>query len=757
MAVDAQRITDVLAAAHRCLADGWTIITIPHRSKNPARFDWQKNRSTIVELEREVRSGRDNLGIVLGEPSGGLVDVDLDCREAIALARSFLPATRTFGRPSKPRSHLLYYCDGVKTKPFTDPRKNGKVERSDKAAMLVELLSTGRQCVAPPSLHDVTGELIAWDHGVLDRPARIDADELRRGVGKIAAGSLVARYYPCEGARHELALALAGAMAHAGWSLEQALEFLDPIVRVADDEEGSDRLRAVEDTYAKVKAGESTTGWPRVGEILGEDVVKRIRSYLDISGERRPHSADASDGWRTNLIYTMNKRGERQLRTVLANAVTILANDERWVGVVALDDFAHCVVKCSAPPWHADDAPCQPPATGDAWTDTDDGRLQSWLSREYDLHIGSEMATAAVQGVAERKLVHPVREYLDALKWDGANRLDSWLARYLGAVDGEYSRRVGRYWLIQAVARIFAPGCKADYVLVLEGAQGLRKSTALASLCPRPEWFSDTPIVLGTKDSYLAQNGRWIIELAELDSLLRSETSAAKAHFSSNADDYRPPYARRSRKIPRQCVYAGTINDGEYLRDATGNRRYWPVRCTRIDITDLTRDRDQLWAEAVVAYRAGERHYPEDPDELRLIVSEQEEREQVDAWEADIARWLRSQRRARVTVADIADQCLSIPIERCDRRVQMRVVNALKKLGCERKRESTGEREWFYAVPERVLCTGLDGPNPANGKIPDNLANLIRMQQRVPTSQPATPPSTTVGETQGRADEQSTR
>src|SRR5581483_7104435 len=195
-------------------------------------------------------------------------------------------------------------------------------------------------------------------------------------------------------------------------------------------------------------------------------------------------------------------------------------------------------------------------------------------------------AGQAVQTAARDRPIHPVKAYLHALLWDGVQRVDTWLSAYLGAEDTEYARAVGSRWLISAVARIYRPGVKADCCLILEGPQGIKKSTALRTLAG--EYFTDELADLGSKDAALQIRGVWIVEISELDSLARSEIASIKAFMSRTADRFRPPFGKRVVECPRQCVFAGTVNHTEYLRDETGARRFWPVLCGTIDIEALT-------------------------------------------------------------------------------------------------------------------------------------------------------------------------
>jgi predicted P-loop ATPase len=210
--------------------------------------------------------------------------------------------------------------------------------------------------------------------------------------------------------------------------------------------------------------------------------------------------------------------------------------------------------------------------------------------------VSVEIAGQAVQAVAKDRTFHPVCEYLDALSWDGIKRIDTWLSVYLGAEATDYTTAVGARWLMSAVARIYRPGVKADCCLILEGSQGLMKSMSLKTIAG--PYFTDEIADLGSKDSAMQTRGVWIIEIAELDSMTRSEVGRIKAFMSRSTDRFRPPYGKRLIESPRQCVFAGSVNHSTYLRDETGGRRFWPVACTRILIEDLARDRDQLWAES---------------------------------------------------------------------------------------------------------------------------------------------------------------
>ena len=400
-----------------------------------------------------------------------------------------------------------------------------------------------------------------------------------------------------------------------------------------------------------------------------------------------------------------------------ANVITALSCDEAFAGAIVFDAFRQEIVVTRALPWDASGESAPRP-----WTDSDDVRAAEWLQRR-ELNVTPMTVSRSVGAVAREITVHPVRDHLGALAWDGVPRIETWACRYLGAEDTAFNRSVGALWLISAVARIFRPGVKADHMLVLEGPQGARKSTALKILAGE-DWFTDELPDLGSKDAAMHMQGVWIIEIAELDAIGKAEVSRIKAFLTRTTDRFRPPYGRYTIEVPRQCVFAGTVNPDTYLRDETGNRRFWPVRCGTIDIDALARDRDQLWAEAVARFRAGVIWWLDTPELIAAARAEQEQRYQADAWDALIARWLTHERRRvpdepgafgawrdhevprpaplkDISVGEVLEQAVGVEPGRWGRAEQMRVTAYLKAHGWERYQGRVGERrdalrEWRY-------------------------------------------------------------
>ena len=393
------------------------------------------------------------------------------------------------------------------------------------------------------------------------------------------------------------------------------------------------------------------------------------------------------DAWRDGLLYKATKSGP-VLRPILANAVAILSNDDAWRGVLAYDEFAETIITRKKPPWRTCDSPkvLEP---GD-WTDEDTGRVQCWLSAVHDVDVGGETALAAVKIAAHRVRVHPVREWLESLRWDGKRRLPTWLVDVFGCDDTPYARAVGQAWAISAVARAYRPGCKVDTVLVLEGKPGTFKSSVLRALVG-DAWFMEMSITdVSNKDAMQVLRRKWIGEFPEIDGLSRAEQAAVKSYFSRQVDTYRASYGKGARDYPRQTVFAATTNKEQYLTDETGGtgRRMWPVRCARGDVAAAAQLREQFWAEAKVRLEAGEEWHIRDPELRDAEREEQDARFRVDPWEEKVAAWLarpvdagRPRAEKGVTTADVLGSAIMLETSRQGHADAGRIGAILRRLG----------------------------------------------------------------------------
>ncbi|HJW42604.1 MAG TPA: virulence-associated E family protein [Rhizomicrobium sp.] len=243
---------------------------------------------------------------------------------------------------------------------------------------------------------------------------------------------------------------------------------------------------------------------------------------------------------------------------------------------------------------------------GRVFDDSVQRAIRAYFIAHFGLDVSKDHVIEAVQTRADFNQYHPVKEYFASLVWDGVKRIDSWLVEMCGAADTAFTRAAGRKFLVGAVARIMSPGCKFDHVLALEGTQGIGKSSVFRILAS-DDYFTDClPTDVTKVDTIQALQGKWIIEMPELEGLSRGEVSAVKAFVTRQVDRGRFAYGRLTGDYPRQCVFGATTNESGYLRDQTGGRRFWPVKVATIDLERLCRVRDQIWAEAFVAFSRGE-------------------------------------------------------------------------------------------------------------------------------------------------------
>jgi hypothetical protein len=326
--------------------------------------------------------------------------------------------------------------------------------------------------------------------------------------------------------------------------------------------------------------------------------------------------------------------------------------------------------------------------------DEDVTAVQEWMQLAGLVMVGKDTVHQAVDLCAHETAFHPVRRYLDGLRWDGERRLGGWLNAYLGVEHGPYASAIGTMFMVGMVARVFEPGCKADYMLVLEGPQGTLKSTACGILAG--QWFSDHLPELRGDAVRVTQHlrGKWLIEVAELHAMSKAETAELKAFLTRTHERYIPKYGRREVIEPRTCLFIGTTNKDAYLRDETGGRRFWPVRVTLIDTEALARDRDHLFAEAVALYRQGTQWWPDQDFEAEHIKPQQEARYEADAWEELVATYLASQ--VQTTVWEVAREALFFEPSRIGTADQHRITKVLETLGWVRGQRQKTARVWVH-------------------------------------------------------------
>lgn len=448
--------------------------------------------------------------------------------------------------------------------------------------------------------------------------------------------------------------------------------------------------------------------WEPSNEVKNEAVKVAEKAFA-----RRPATAGEEEASASEVIFGWPHYGKDGPKATRENVLHAMRKDVALRGLVGLNEFSHQVFKLRATPW---------PSDAGVWSEVDDFKLAEYMVNRHSFS-GSLSHDAIAQGlrvIAHEHKFHPVRERLLGLQWDKESRLDRWLFEALGLNSNtmplrqsHYLSHVGRWFLMGMVRRVLQPGCKWDYMLVLEGPQGYRKSSLGKVLAG--EYFSDTHLNLGDKDGYLQLQGRLLHEFSELHSLSGKDVTLVKAFLTSTTDYLRAPFDKRPAEYPRQCVFFGTSNNGKWARDRTGNRRFWPVQVIQpIDTDWVEENLDQLFAEAVARVNAGERSYPTHEEERQWFMPEQSKRVQSTATEEALLQFLCGERDSKgankeltvpTTVTLIS--CLEgigidVAKSSSNRMVQSEVIELLHKWGWEHKRSSkaiNGVRPWVYARP----------------------------------------------------------
>lgn len=380
------------------------------------------------------------------------------------------------------------------------------------------------------------------------------------------------------------------------------------------------------------------------------------------------------------------------------NVMYCLQLDGQLKGLVKQNDFTHLIERSRTTPWGH-------PAG--EWNEEDDLMLGEYLLRTYRLAVkATSTLRNGVLMAARSAKYNPVHDLIRAEVWDGTPRLEHWLTDVYEIEERPYTRLIGKCFIMGLVKRALQPGCKFDYMLIIKGEQGLKKSTAFRALAY--PFFTDNAIRMGDKDSLMAMQLVWIAESAELESLNKSETTQIKQFLSAQEDMFRPPYGSQLIRAKRHAVNVGTTNADTFLKDATGDRRFWPLEVHVVNEEVLERQRLQLFAEALHRLDAGERYWPTKDEERELIFPEQEPFKRNDTWEDMIDAYVNrdtpdkhddpmspvNAKRDFFTTVEIYEKALLIKADRIDGAGNMdtRIGNAMRALGFERHRETSGKR-----------------------------------------------------------------
>ncbi len=380
------------------------------------------------------------------------------------------------------------------------------------------------------------------------------------------------------------------------------------------------------------------------------------------------------------------------------NVMYALQLDPTLTGLVRQNDFTHLIERVKPTPWGH-------PAG--EWNEEDDLMLGEYLLRNYRLSIKSTSTLRnGVLMAARSAKYNPVLELIHAQKWDGIPRLEHWLTDVYEIEERPYTRLIGKCFIMGMVKRALQPGCKFDYMLIIKGEQGLKKSTAFRQLAY--PFFTDSAIRMGDKDSLMAMQLVWIAESAELESLNKSETTQIKQFLSAQEDMFRPPYGSQLIRAKRHAVNVGTTNADEFLKDATGDRRFWPLEVKVVNEEVLASMRLQLFAEALHRLNEGERYWPSKEEERELVFPEHEPFKRTDAWEDLIDAYVNKDtqdkhddislppnaKRDFFPRSEIYEKALMIKADRIDGAGNMdtRIGNAMRALGFDKHRETSGKR-----------------------------------------------------------------
>lgn len=656
---------DVLQEARRLHALGFAVHWLHPKSKRPIGDGWTTGpRKEWHELEKTHAPGN-NVGVRLGTPSklaGGflaVIDVDLKSEDP-KHHQECIQAFATFGvgelspavvsgrgpgsghyyfvtrRPFKAYTPVGSPDDVHYRSPSKRVSKKELAELTEKEladgirigrAWEISLYSEGRHVVLPPSVHPDSGNAYrwgvpfsdAWEIPVRDdllppdpgapTPAREPCqtpDDFEFEVSDVELAWLPLSAEVRSGIVHGTGvtdrsgylLRAATALVSAGLSENEVLTVLtDPDTFLGEcayeHAQTKSRARAAAWLYRytlkKVSAERrpetvfSETPAPRAVPMTAEEKESENRDFKEM------------EHWTQNLTY--EPRTRKPLLT-LTNLDLILVNDVAPKLFIE-DQFVNRIRYGVDTPWGGQ--------AGANIHDIDLTLLKHWLgTSEWAIEPSTNLLLEGTSLIAHRCRVHPVRDWLNGLAWDGVPRIGTWIKKYCKGVAPEpYLYDVSKKFLVAMVKRVFEPGCQMDYVLVLEGNQGERKSSVARALAS-DAWFMDNLPDLKDKDAMLNLQGKWLIELAELAEVKRADFNQVKAYLSRRVDTVRAHYGRLVSDIPRQSVFIGTINEGQYLKDPTGNRRYWPVKVGMSDTDGLKAVRDQLFAEAVHVYRKGE-------------------------------------------------------------------------------------------------------------------------------------------------------
>lgn len=727
---------NILNEAKRLYAFGFAIHWLRHKSKMPVKAGWTTGpRDSLKTLKREYKDEY-NIGVRLGTASKlscgnylGVIDCDVKSTKKEHLDELNKSLKKLFtgdapivfsgrGNGSRhiyvksktPQTPFKFAQSKVKVKVLMPSSKPSRIEleklSSDdikrglrlRAAWEVSVMGEGQQVVLPPSIHPDSGDPYRWGSELQDAQdiplVNFKAPTEKKSFEDLDSFipeevdlylsdldddmiELIVDGRNCKD-RSASMFKAAMAMERAGFTKHQVLSVLTDRENYLggtgyDHAKTESRMRAAKwvykYTYKKAKARATFE------EEFSEEVEFETLEPEKIEAQGQEL---IDDNWRSKLVRQSGPKSPPtnsffNIKLILNNMVDI----HPFLG---RNEFTAEDIWLSDTPWGC--------IRGKTVTDSDSILIKDWLVQNFRVECSTNKIDEVLIKLSLQNSFHPVRAFLDGLRWDGTPRLYNWLDDYLGAEGPErYLQLVGSKTLIAMVKRIYEPGCKFDNVLILEGAQGVGKSTTARILAD--PWFSDSDLNIGDKDAIVSMQGIWVYELGELSAMSRADTNHLKHFLSRSIDKIRPPFGKRLVSFPRQCVFIGTTNNDEYLKDKTGNRRYWPVKVNQVDMARLEEDRDQLLAEAVEEYMLGVDTWVKNRADLKLIEAEQGLRVESDDITSELAEFMNDSEALNLgdefRLNDLLKVFPGAVGIKNDRLLQLRMGNALRELGYEKK------------------------------------------------------------------------
>lgn len=639
-----------------------------------------------------------NIGLALG--LSGLVAVDVDPRNGgdeslveLEQRNGELPPTLMNLTGGGGLHYIYSRPDGVERVLSTVPAQG------------VEIKSHGAYVVLPPSSH-FSGRPYTWDSGQPDAPTPAPFWLCQ----KLSKKEQVPTRSPADGAIGVAFIAAGMAGMRLGpdrmavkcpWEHEHSMGQEYDTSTVVFGPSGPSGLGFFHCSHshcvARFHGMKAAERMATIFAMLPAEAVTTARAQMPPPQKRR-EKLELLNPWELSIRW--NHQGTAATKDA-GNLALLLNNLEEWKGVFRYDESRDSVYWAKEPP-HLDGL--RAPEIG-AIGDWDYIYIAQWfnLHPKYKVSFTKECIRDNVLACAYANRHNSLTDHLNALKWDKVGRLDRWLTMYLGAPDTAYTRFVGRAWLVSAMARAYKPGVQADYVLTLEGKQGVGKTSTFRIL--GSEWYTGNVPNIDDKDARLQLVTSWITEFQELASFRGVEQQKIKAFITDREDKYRPPYGANVVSRPRRCVFGATTNEGEYIADSTGARRFWPVVARFAKLAQLADDREALLAEAREAYFAGVEWHPRsEHDYSGELAEEQEARMAVDPRESLVRNYIEGRRQRgdkEVTLNEVMHVALSLPPERLNQTHSRDAGAILRKLGCTKTKKREGSTLlWVWKLPE---------------------------------------------------------